>query len=117
QHGLQVGVIEGDGLAVRFDGLLAVALQGGDEAEQVVGFGGVRDELERSACRGLGATRVAALYQVPPPIEVRRELIHAGAWSVRRGGPSQGPRAKGPMARAFRPFFGAPSRELRRARA
>ena len=78
EHRLEVGVVERDGLAVGLDRLLAVALERGDEAEQVVRLGGVRVELERAPRRGLRPARVAALYEVPPPVEVRRELVHVG---------------------------------------
>ncbi len=39
QHGLEVGVVEGDRLAIAFDRVLEVALQRGDIAQEVVGLG------------------------------------------------------------------------------
>src|SRR5687768_18566608 len=76
QHRLEVRVVEGDGLLVVLDRLVELALEGCDVAEQIVGLGGLRVDLERAPGRELGAARIAALYEIPTAVEVGRELVH-----------------------------------------
>ncbi len=95
EHRLQVGVVEGDGLAVRLDRLLPLALEGGDEAEEVVRLGRVGVELQRTSGGGVRPARVAALHEVPPSVEVRGELIHVGDMECAK----RRPKSRGAAAR------------------
>jgi hypothetical protein len=77
QHGLEIGIVERDRLAVVLDGFVELALERRDVAEQVVGLGRLAIDLERPPCGHFRATRVSPLYEVPTSIEVSRELVHS----------------------------------------
>jgi hypothetical protein len=76
QHRLEVRVVEGDRLAVVLYRLFELALERRDVTEEVIGLRRLTVDLQRSPRRNFRAARISALYEVPPAIQMCRELVH-----------------------------------------